>query len=175
MNSSSRPAITLAVYLQEVFTSNLAEGQSYSPISPDTWQNWFQTWLEIMFPNIPQADSYELSLQLTGDGEIEKLNAQYRHQQEPTDVLAFAALEVPIPRPADPSYSLEPLYLGDIVISLETAQRQALQQGHSVTTELAWLGSHGLLHLLGWDHPDSRSLEAMLHQQQILLKTVGLL
>ena len=53
------------------------------------------------------------------------------------------------------------------------ARRQAQQQNHSLETELAWLASHGLLHLLGWDHPDDDSLIEMLAQQENLLKTIG--
>ena len=56
--------------------------------------------------------------------------------------------------------------LGDIVISLETAGRQAQEQGHSLQQELRWLVSHGLLHLLGWDHTDDDSLAAMLALQE---------
>jgi probable rRNA maturation factor len=67
-----------------------------------------------------------------------------------------------------------PLYLGDIVISLDTAQRQAETQSHPLEVELAWLAAHGLLHLLGWDHPDDASLTRMLNQQQALLQIVGL-
>jgi probable rRNA maturation factor len=66
------------------------------------------------------------------------------------------------------------LYLGDIVISIETARQQAQQQEHPLPTELAWLAAHGLLHLLGWDHPDEESLSQMLKQQVILLKTIGI-
>lgn len=69
---------------------------------------------------------------------------------------------------------LEPLYLGDMIISVETARRQAQQQNHSLTLELAWLAAHGLLHLLGWDHPDDISLHEMLNRQETLLKIVGL-
>jgi probable rRNA maturation factor len=67
-----------------------------------------------------------------------------------------------------------PLYLGDVVISVDTAHRQAQQQGHSLKTELAWLATHGLLHLLGWDHPDEESLMEMLNQQETLLQIVNL-
>ncbi|AUB37577.1 ybeY, putative rRNA maturation factor [Nostoc flagelliforme CCNUN1] len=66
------------------------------------------------------------------------------------------------------------LYLGDIIVSVDTAQRQAQQQEHSLPTELAWLASHGLLHLLGWDHPDEESLGRMLKQQVRLLNAVGI-
>jgi probable rRNA maturation factor len=60
------------------------------------------------------------------------------------------------------------------VISVETADRQAQQQGHSLKTELAWLASHGCLHLLGWDHPDLESLKRMLNQQVTLLQAINL-
>jgi probable rRNA maturation factor len=70
--------------------------------------------------------------------------------------------------------SSEPLYLGDIAISIDTAQRQAQQQGHSLKTELAWLAAHGFLHLLGWDHPDEESLTQMLDRQETLLQAIGL-
>ena len=65
----------------------------------------------------------------------------------------------------------EPLELGDIVISLDTAARQADEHGHSLVRELQFLASHGLLHLLGWDHPDDASLAAMLERQETLLAT----
>ena len=61
------------------------------------------------------------------------------------------------------------LELGDIVISLDTAARQAPEHGHSLEQELLFLASHGLLHLLGWDHPDDASLATMLARQERLL------
>lgn len=142
-------------------------------ISAETWQTWFELWLEILDSDLPLAPQYELGLRLTDDAEIQALNDQYRHQNKPTDVLAFAALEVDFPQ-LDELRSL-PLYLGDIVISVDTAKRQAKQQGHTLLTELAWLAAHGLLHLLGWDHPDEDSLLQMLEQQTIMLKTVGII
>ena len=62
-----------------------------------------------------------------------------------------------------------PLELGDIVISVETAARQAREHDHPLERELRFLASHGLLHLLGWDHPDEESLAAMLERQERLL------
>ncbi len=144
-----------------------------SSIAATTWETWFERWLEILQPDNPLAPTYELSLRLTNDAEIQVLNAQYRHQNKPTDVLAFAALEVECPQPVE-MRSLLPLYLGDIVISVDTAQRQAQQQSHNLSTELAWLAAHGLLHLLGWDHPDEDSLSQMLNQQTFLLQKIGL-
>ena len=135
------------------------------------WQNWFQTWLEALASQIQISDSYELSLRLNSDREIQVLNFQYRQQNKPTDVLAFAALETEIVKPENTE---EPLYLGDIVISLDTAAHQASDRGHSLVTEVAWLASHGFLHLLGWDHPDEIKLQKMLSQQANLLKLIDI-
>lgn len=167
------------VNVQDYFSTasepTATEADSLScPISTPTWECWFERWLETLQSDLPAADGYELTLRLTDDTEIQSLNAQYRHKNQPTDVLAFAALEVNSPQlPTSMPLSF-PLYLGDLVISVETAERQAQQQGHSLQTELAWLATHGLLHLLGWDHPDEESLKEMLNQQEILLESVEL-
>ncbi len=141
--------------------------------STSLWESWFECWVTNLKSQLPVANTYELSLRLTNDDQIRLLNHQYRHQDKPTDVLAFAALEVDFPTNEE-MRSHQPLYLGDIVISVDTANRQATAQGHTLQTELAWLATHGLLHLLGWDHPDETSLLQMLEQQAVLLKLVGL-
>ncbi len=128
---------------------------------------WFETWLAQPDLDLPTASSYELSLRLTDDAEIQLLNSQYRQKDQPTDVLAFAALENEMPLVKG-----LPVYLGDIIISVDTANRQALTYQHSLAQELAWLASHGFLHLLGWDHPDEANLEKMLQRQEQLLGTI---
>ncbi len=148
-------------------------GDTHPPITSEAWENWFDIWLEILHPQLPAAPSYEIGLRLTDDLQIQTLNAQYRQQDQPTDVLAFAALEVDFPQSEEMLASV-PLCLGDIIVSVDTAQRQAQQQEHSLPTELAWLAAHGLLHLLGWDHPDEESLRRMLEQQVILLHAIGI-
>jgi len=148
---------------------------SSEQISVQTWEHWFQHWLNDLHPSHPEISPlglYELSLRLTDDAEMQTLNAQYRQQDQPTDVLAFAALEVDYPQLEE--MRSQPVYLGDIVISVKTAQAQAQQRGHALQQELAWLATHGLLHLLGWDHPDQDSLTKMLQQQERLLQTIGL-
>ncbi|NEP23754.1 rRNA maturation RNase YbeY [Moorena sp. SIO3I6] len=148
--------------------------QFSSPISLHTWESWFHQWLVALELNLPEAKSYELSLRLTDNSEIKALNSQYRKKNQPTDVLAFAALEVNSPKLSPQKQLSVPIYLGDIVISVDTAVQQAKQHGHSLSKELAWLATHGLLHLLGWDHPDEESLVRMLDQQETLLQSVGL-
>ena len=94
---------------------------------------------------------YEVSLRLVGDAAIHALNRDYRHKDAPTDVLAFAQREAP-------GGHLHPELLGDIVISVDTARRQARR---GLYRELVHLASHGLCHLLGYDHRDDAEEQAM--------------
>ena len=141
--------------------------------SAENWEHWFQAWIKALKDELPPAEDYELSLCLSDNGEIQTLNAQYRQKDQPTDVLAFANLEAPLSEAERLLFSEEPLYLGDIIISVETARQQAQYHQHSLQQELAWLATHGLLHLLGWDHPDDDSLEKMLAHQETLLLLSG--
>ena len=104
-----------------------------------------------------------VSVCIVDDQQIWALNRQYRDVDRPTDVLSF------------PSQDGEPIaaepdgFLGDIVISLPAALRQAEEYGHSALRELSFLTVHGTLHLLGYDHitePQSREMFAL--QAQIL-------
>jgi len=98
----------------------------------------------------------ELSVLLTGDRRIKELNRDFRHKNRPTDVLSFAQIEaldgeVPENPPRPPEVSV----MGDVVISIETAARQASEIGQSVEGRLRALLVHGMLHLLGYDHERS--------------------
>jgi probable rRNA maturation factor len=97
-----------------------------------------------MLDAVQMTDS-ELSIVLTSDDQIKLLNRIYRKKNRPTDVLAFAQREG---KHGDRAGRI----LGDVVISVETARRQAVARGADWLTELTMLLAHGLLHLLGWDH-----------------------
>ena len=165
----TKNTIAVELFFEDLFFPKIEEE---CPISEENWQIWAEKWFNLLKSSIYSHDSYELSLRLTDDLEIKNLNSQFRHKNQPTDVLSFAALEVETP--FNTPQESEPLYLGDIIISVETAGRQAQQQKHSLAIELAWLMSHGFLHLLGWDHPNQVSLTKMLNQQKILLDQVGI-
>ena len=164
--------IQVEVCVQDLWADITGPNPGIEALAPLPWERWISQWLEHMAPTFSPIHAYELSLRFTSDRDIQTLNHTYRHIDKPTDVLAFAALESELP--PDEELQQFPLYLGDIIISVETAARQAQTQGHSLNLELAWLAAHGLLHLLGWDHPDEPSLVAMLDQQRTLLCTVGL-
>ena len=92
-------------------------------------------------------------LTLTGDEHLREYNRRYRGLDEATDVLAFAAREAP----KDQRFQAPPGtedWLGDIVISLPRARRQAREAGHPVNDEVRLLAVHGFLHLLGYDHAE---------------------
>jgi probable rRNA maturation factor len=141
------------------------------------WQALLGDWLGQLSPELPaplRHPAYSLGLLITDDPSMAVLNREWRQQEGPTDVLAFAAQEAPLPPEALAELGeVEPLELGDIVVSLETAARQAQDHDHDLERELRFLACHGLLHLLGWDHPDAASLERMLARQELLLVEAG--
>lgn len=102
-------------------------------------------------------------LTLTGDEHLREYNRRYRGLDEPTDVLAFAAQETP----KDQRFQAPPgteHWLGDIVISLPRARRQAREAGHPMDDEVRLLAVHGFLHLLGYDHaepPEEATMTAL--------------
>lgn len=87
----------------------------------------------------------ELSVLLCDDATIHALNRSHRRKNKPTDVLAFALREGKVLPGAEG-------LLGDVVISLDTARRQADARGHPLWAEVTLLLAHGLLHLVGYDH-----------------------
>jgi probable rRNA maturation factor len=99
----------------------------------------------------------EISIVLTGDDQIKILNRDYRGKDRPTDVLAFAMREGELGELAGP-------VLGDVVISVPTARRQAEERGVTALDEVTMLLAHGLLHLLGWDHDTASKDRAMRRQ-----------
>lgn len=96
----------------------------------------------------------ELSVVLCDDAFIHPLNRDWRGKDKPTDVLSFAQREGEEADPDDP-------VLGDVVISLETAARQAEERGHALGHELRVLLVHGMCHLLGYDHEEDEEAEEM--------------
>lgn len=106
----------------------------------------------------------ELSIALIGDAEMHALNRDWRGKDRPTDVLAFALRE-------GEDAALHPEVLGDVVISLDTAARQAAARGATPADEVRVLLAHGILHLLGYDHERSPAeARRMFGKQRAILK-----
>ena len=112
----------------------------------------------------------ELSLELIGDARIRRLNREYRQQDRVTDVLAFPIREAVAPQVRNSRTNM----LGDVVISLPTAIRQAQEAGRSIDDELATLLVHGVLHLCGYDHERSpREAVRMSRREQHVLQMIS--
>ncbi|CAH9100305.1 unnamed protein product [Cuscuta europaea] len=111
-------------------------------------------------------ESVELSVLLCNDEFIQTLNKEWRNENKPTDVLSMSQ--------HIPELKLPILMLGDIVVSVETAARQAEERGHTLIDEIRILLVHGLLHLLGFDHETSDEAETeMEEEEEQLLKNLG--
>jgi len=147
-----------------------------------------------------RVEHTELSITLVSDRRIRALNARYRKKNRATDVLAFP-LAVPYAPPLckgrsraqevvlatsgvggwnagveslEGNFQKAPVLLGDVVISLSTAQRQAHSLGHGLYEEVAQLLVHGVLHLLGYDHEQGPQEAArMIRQEHRLLRIVA--
>ena len=111
----------------------------------------------------PEAD---LSLVITGDAQLQKLNRRFRGVTKPTDVLSFPGGEL--------DKDNGRTYLGDVVISLPRARTQAKLAGHQLIDEMQLLAVHGLLHLLGHDHGSREERYRMWGAQDEVLNELGL-
>ena len=129
-----------------------------------------------------QAESFrigcEIDILITDDASIRQMNLQFRNIDRSTDVLSFPLVDMKDGRilSEEGDYDMDEglLLLGDIVISLETADRQAGEYGHTVERELAFLASHGVFHLLGYDHMETEEEAVMLSKQEAVLDRLGL-
>jgi len=111
----------------------------------------------------------EISVMFCDDKTIHELNKEWRGVDAATDVLSFPLLE-------DGDWQELPeteVLLGDIVISLERAAEQAIRYGHSQEREVLYLFTHGILHLLGFDHLDEDERQQMRRREEELMNAVG--
>ena len=109
-----------------------------------------------------------VSVSFIDNEEIHKINKEYRKIDRPTDVISFAFLDNE--DRAKEYASGMPVILGDIYISLDKADEQAKEYGHSMKRELCFLFVHGLLHLLGYDHMSKEDEEIMFPLQDKILE-----
>ena len=120
--------------------------------------------IEVSVLNNINLSEYTLGVDIvfSDDEQIQELNASYRGKDKPTDVLSFALFA---DNPDENFIIDNHISLGEVVISTETAKRQAEERNKTFEEEIYFLLSHGILHLLGFDHPDEGTLEDMLALQ----------
>ena len=108
-------------------------------------------------------DNYEISLSFVEDEEIRQLNKDYRGIDKSTDVLSF---------PMEDEFNIGPPLLGDIIISVSTAYRQAEEFNHSLNREIAYLVCHSMFHLLGYDHMDDYEKDKMRNKEKKVMENL---
>ena len=139
------------------------------------WEKVFILWIEIIINENQSAlpkfilnkKNFSLSFEIVDNKKIANLNENWLNKSGPTDVLSF-----PMISEEDCFHNLSVIELGDLFISLEVALNQALDYKHSLKREMLWLASHGLLHLLGWEHVNNYQLNRMLKLQEYLISKV---
>ncbi|MBQ4317305.1 MAG: rRNA maturation RNase YbeY [Clostridia bacterium] len=109
---------------------------------------------------------FEVNVTICDDNEIQVINKEHRGIDKPTDVLSFPFLEFETPDTMT--------LLGDIIISRDTAYRQAEEYGHSAKREFCFLAAHSALHLLGYDHETETEREEMEAKQRKILDELGI-
>ena len=117
-----------------------------------------------------EGDS-EVSVSFVDNEEIRKLNKEFRNIDSATDVLSFPLGENGV-------YDVNPdtgaKLLGDVVISMERAQEQAMEYGHSLEREVCYLTVHSMLHLLGYDHMEPKEKAEMRSKEETVMARIGL-
>lgn len=116
----------------------------------------------------------EIYVTLTNNNQIHKINLEQRNVDRPTDVLSFPMFEREEIHFLKEKNEEEPDILGDIIISIEKVKEQAEEYGHSFERELAYLTTHGMLHLLGYDHMIEEEKEQMRKREEEILEKLNI-
>ena len=124
----------------------------------------------------------EVNLLLVDREEMRSINSRQRQIDRPTDVLSFPMVEYPAPGDFSRLEDLADVFhpdtgeavLGDIVICVDIVKEQALEYGHSVQREFAFLVVHSMLHLMGYDHMTEQEAAVMEAKQEAVLDSLGI-
>lgn len=134
--------------------------------------------VELCFEHEKMERSLEISILLVDDRKIKEINNEQRGIDMSTDVLSFPIVEMEDGQIksnlGDINLEGNIIILGDIVVSVETAYKQAIEYGHSFERELAFLVTHGVFHLLGYEHEDKNNENKMREKQEVVLGKMGL-
>ena len=133
--------------------------------------------LQFAAAHLKLPEETEMSVTFMDNAAIQEINRVYRGKDAPTDVISFALedeWEDEIPVIFEEGDNPLPRVLGDIMISIERAQEQAEEYGHSLERELCFLAVHGIYHLLGYDHEKEEEAEVMFKKQEEVLMEYGI-
>ena len=127
---------------------------------------------KVAFSYLNIKENYEVDVSLVDDETIHQVNRDYRNVDRVTDVISFAFNDDKDPKDQINSLDVQKM-LGEILICLPQAKRQAAEIGNSLERELSFLFTHGLLHLLGYDHMTPEDEAIMFPLQERILSLVG--
>jgi probable rRNA maturation factor len=134
--------------------------------------------IEIIMENEKFADEYNIDVMIVDNEKIREINSEYRDIDKPTDVLSFPIVDMYDGEIKSSLGDIDKdegaIILGDIIISIEKAMEQALEYGHSLEREMIFLLTHGVYHLLGYDHDNEEREKKMLEKQNTVLNKMGL-
>lgn len=135
---------------------------------PEDWERKINQVAAICLQEEEIPEEAEVDLLFVDNEAIQEMNREYRNKDSATDVLSFPMYE------ADEAIDdEEEILFGDIVISLERAQEQCQEYGHSLEREVMYLLVHGLLHLAGYDHIEDEDKKQMRAREEELLAVIG--
>ncbi len=135
---------------------------------PADWEEKINRVVAICLREEQMPEEAEVDLLFVDNEAIREMNREYRDKDSATDVLSF-----PMYEPDEEIDDEDEILFGDIVISLERAQEQCEEYGHSLEREVMYLLVHGLLHLSGYDHMEEEEKKVMRAQEEKLLAQIG--
>ena len=146
------------------FTIEIAQDNDnwdlYDEINPKLLE---QTLGEVIkkYPNFTKVKNIELSILLSNDNRIRKLNQEFRNENSATNVLSFPDIDIDFRQILEFKPNLDYMYLGDIAFAFETISKEAQERAVSFLDHFKHLLVHSILHLLGYDHKDDAETEIM--------------
>ncbi|MCQ2801145.1 MAG: rRNA maturation RNase YbeY [Bacilli bacterium] len=135
------------------------------PENYDSYEKVFNELYVKIFKHLNLNGDYMTDVTIVNNKEIHKINREYRNVDRPTDVISFAFLD----EESEKELKGGPISLGQIIISYEKAEEQAKEYGHSLLREMSFLFTHGMLHLLGYDHMEKEDEVVMFKLQDEIL------
>jgi len=135
------------------------------PKEYDSYEEVFSKLYVKIFKHLNLKGDYMTDVTIVNNEEIHVINREYRKVDRPTDVISFAFLD----EESEKELKGGPISLGQIIISYEKAEEQAKEYGHSLLREMSFLFTHGMLHLLGYDHMEKEDEVVMFKLQDEIL------
>jgi probable rRNA maturation factor len=141
--------------------------------TPDQWHLLLHKIIQQVLNHLGFAAKAEVSILLTTNAEVHKLNKQFRNKDKPTNVLSFPNLTEDELR-SIPKNTPYPIMLGDLALAFETLLNESLDEKKTFLDHFNHLVVHGMLHLLGYDHENDEDAEFMQEKEIMILQTLNI-